>query len=81
MSQVSGVTRDATADEAHWAASLAGCNASISMHDLCEGKITGERVQQCMERAVYGALKQVYRENLGIELPDVMPDIWAETES
>jgi hypothetical protein len=70
--------RDATNEEAHWAASLSGCNATIQMHDLCTGEITGERVQAAMEAAAYSALKQVYRENLGIALPDKMVDIWAE---
>lgn len=69
--------------ETRYAAMLAGGNAAIELHHLAacteRGQLTAEQIQQAMERAVYRALRQAFREQLNVVLPEQMPDVWSES--
>lgn len=68
--------------DSHYAAVLAGGNASIEMHRLADraarGQLSAEQIQSAIERATYRALRQVFAERLQVSLPETMPDPWAE---
>lgn len=66
--------------DSHYAAMLAGGNASIEMHKLTDraarGQLSPEQIQIAIERATYRALRQVFADRLQVTLPEKMPDIW-----
>jgi hypothetical protein len=66
--------------DSHYAAVLAGSNASIEMHNLAAAaardQLTAEQIQNAIERAVYRALRQTFADRLQVSLPEKMPNVW-----
>lgn len=65
-----------------YAAIVAGGNAAIAMHELAvhaaRDQLSAEQIQEAMERAVYRAVRQVFQDRLHVDLPESMPDPWAD---